>query len=225
MGCPRWLVVCLLSLLPALTTLGQEPPPAKRHSEPLYPMQRGNRWEYRVTDAKAPARAEAGKKPQMVIIVAESEQVFSIKKKKKDQMTEDTEQVIGFNLQVEGGGKVLQEQVLVADDGVYRVSGAGKAISPPLRIFKKDARKGAVWECNSQSENAQLKGSFVADEEIVTVPAGTFNTVVVRSRDFYVGAHKMQSAVWYAPKVGMVKQHIVAGTHDVTLELTKFEAK
>lgn len=225
MRCLRWLVVCVLLILPALSTVGQEPPPAKRHAEALYPIQRGFRWEYRVIDAKAPKTAEAGKKLQTVIVVAESEQVFSIKKKKKDQTTEDSEQVIGFNLQVEGGGKILQEQVLVADDGVYRVSGAGKAINPPLRIFKKDARKGAAWECNSQSENAQLKGSFVADEEIVTVPAGTFNTVVVRSRDFFVGSQKMQSEAWYAPKVGMVKQHIVVGNHDVTLELEKFEAK
>ena len=224
MRCLRWLVVGALPLLSTLSTVGQEqPPPPKRFAEALYPIQRGYRWEYRVTDAKAPKVAEANKKPQQVIVVAESEQTFSLKK--KNPQKEWTEEVVGFNLQVEGGGKILQEQVLVADDGVYRVSGAGKAINPPLRVFKKDARKGTVWECNSQSENAQLKGSFVAEEEVVTVPAGMFATVVVRSRDFLVGAQKMQVETWYAPKVGMVKQHILVGNHDVTLELEKFEAK
>src|SRR2546422_5581897 len=43
------------------------------------------------------------------------------------------EQVYGYELQVQGSGKPLVEQVLVSDDGVYRISGAGKAITPPLR--------------------------------------------------------------------------------------------
>jgi hypothetical protein len=216
----RWLIAISLMFLSVLPADGQ----AKRMEEPLYPIKQGHRWYYRVTDVKAAKSAETPAKPQQVIITAESEQTFKLKKK-TDQLQDYTEEIIGYNLQVFGGAKILYEQVLVADDGVYRVSGAGKLIEPPLRFLKAKARKGDTWKCDSQSENAVLKGEFSADEEVVKVPAGVYKTVVVRSRDFQVGGQKMQVEYWFSPNVGMVKQRVQVGNHHVVLELEKIEGK
>lgn len=218
----RSLIVAGLALVAALPGGGQEKSPL-RYQELLYPLGVGYRWHYRVTDKNAPKSPDDAKKSQMVLVTVEREQTFSLKLKNDEAST----QVVGFELQVQnlkaGDKKVMQEQVLIAEDGVYRVSGAGKAISPPLRILKKDARKGQAWTVASQSENAEIKGALVATEETVEVPAGKFATVAVRSQDFHVGAQKMQVTAWYAPNVGMVKQHIQVGNHDLTLELEKFE--
>ncbi len=230
MTLPRLLWMALLlplawpTVWPAAAQDPKDQKTPKRYAEDLYPLQRGARWYYRVIDLKAPKTPGVAAKAQHVVITAESEQPFKIAKKPKDEL------VIGYNLQVAGLGnannaplKMLNEQVLIADDGVYRASGAGKAIEPPLRILKANARKGDTWECDSQSENAQLKGTFAADVEEVQVPAGSFQTVVVHSRDFQVGGQKMQVDYWFAPKVGMVKQHVQVGNHDLILELEKYE--
>jgi len=68
------------------------------------------------------------------------------------------------------------------------------------------------------------RGAFVATEEPVVVPAGKFPiTVAIRTQDFKVGAQDLTVTAWYAPDVGMVKQHVKIGSHDVILELEKFE--
>ena len=222
----RILVAALLATIVAMPSVGQDAkqPVTKQFTSDLYPIGTGLQWEYRITDLKAPKAAEgAAKKPASVIVTAGAKQIFAVKR--KNQQDEPTEHVVGYNLHVQGGGKVLQEQVLVDSDGVYRVSGAGKTIIPPLRILKANAKKGDTWSCESQSENATMKGDFVVDEEVIQVPAGTFKTVVVRSRDFTVGAQPISLAVWYSRDVGMVKQHIQSGNHEVVLELEKFEKK
>jgi hypothetical protein len=227
----RLLCFALLLVPAALPAAAQDPKDSKapkRYNEELYPLQRGARWYYRVIDLKAPKTPGIPEKADHVVITAESEQQFNIAKS-VGQATKK-ELIVGYNLQVASVGKtanqglkMLNEQVLVADDGVYKASGAGKTIEPPLRILKANARKGDSWECDSQSENAQLKGTFVADVEEVQVPAGQFQTLVVRGRDFQVGGQRMQVAYWFAPKVGIVKQHVQVGNHEVVLELEKYE--
>jgi hypothetical protein len=228
MNFTRGLLIGLVALVAAFPGAGQDvkpPPPPKQFNLETYPIATGFRWVYRVTDRKAPKMPEgAAKTPATVVVTAGGKQLFSVKRNKQD---EPNENVVGFDLQVLGGGKTLQEQVLVDRDGVYRVSGAGKSIVPPLRILKANAKKGESWTCDSQSENANMKGEFVIldDAEVVQVPAGSFKTVLVRSRDFMVGAQPLQIATWYAPNIGMVKQHIQTGNHEVVLELEKYEKK
>jgi hypothetical protein len=227
----RWLSVSIVLLAAVLPGDGQDKPKNKqqqRYQESLYPIKQGFRWIYRVTDAKAVKSGTAGA-TEHVIIAAASEQTFGIKKKSSDG--EDfTEEVVGFNLQVTSGGKglkaqLLQEQVVIGDDGVYRVSGAGKIIVPPLRFLKSGAKKGDTWKVESQSENAVIKGEFTVDEEVVKVPLGEYKAIVVRARDFQIGSDKMQVESWFSANVGMVKQRVQSGNHDVTLELEKIEVK
>jgi len=229
---------CLLAVGFAVVALspcaGQEGKSPLRYKELLYPIGTGYRWHYRVLDQTALKSQDEGKrdgakkqddtkKPSIVQVTVEREQVFNLKI--KNDRDGGTMNVVGFELQVHNSAdkKTLQEQVLIAEDGVYRISGAGKVISPPLRILKKDARKGDSWTVESQSENAEIRGVFVATEETVVVPAGKFPTVAIRTQDFKVGAQDLTVTAWYAPDVGMVKQHVKIGSHDVILELEKFE--
>lgn len=224
MNSARWFLVIVLTLAAGFRSAGQEKEQPKEFTNRLYPIGPGFRWHYRVTDLKAPKATDSAAK-QQVIVTAGAKQVFTLKKKYKDE-AEKSEQVYGYELQVQGSGKPLLEQVLVSDDGVYRVSGAGKLISPPLCILKANAVKGTAWKCDSQSENAVIKGEFIVDQQDVELPVGTLTgAIVVQSRDYTIGTQKMQVTTWYKESLGMVKQHVQVGNHDVILELEKFEPK
>jgi len=219
----RLSLVVVLMLAAAFRSAGQEKEQPKEFNNKLYPIGTGFRWHYRVTDMKAPKTTEPAAQ-QQVIVTAGAKQLFTVKKKKDDRDAD--EQIYGYELQVQGSGKPLLEQVLVSDDGVYRVSGAGKVISPPLCILKANAVKGTSWKCDSQSENAVIKGEFTVDQQDVQLPVGLVTgAIVVQSRDYYIGPQKMQVTTWYKENIGMVKQHVQVGNHDVILELEKFEPK
>ena len=92
-------------------------------------------------------------------------------------------------------------------------------------VIKQGETVLGEWAVESQSENAVIKGRFEFSEEKVQVPAGSFDAIVVRCHDFQIGGQTLQIDAWYASKVGMVKQRVRIGQHDVTLELEKFEGK
>jgi hypothetical protein len=221
----RIMLVAALALCGALTPaiLGQEKqekPQPKLLEEPLYPLKEGQRWVYKVTDHKA----KEGKKNHQVTATVAQQDIHRIKAPDpKAGGAEVQVPYVGFTLRIAGGGKTLDEEVFVKEDGVYRISAAGKQINPPLCILKRPVQKGTSWGVESQSENAVLQGTFKADEEDVQVPAGNYRALVVRSRDFQFGSQKMELDCWYAKGVGMVKQHLRVGNHDVTLELEKIE--
>jgi hypothetical protein len=230
----RWFLLALFTLPFALPTAGQEKKASQPIKEEYFPIGVGYKWYYRLTDLKAPKSPDAlTKKPSVVIITADSEQTVTIKRK-DPTLGEQSENLIGFNLQVMDPEKALQdktykgmqEQVVVASDGVYRVSGAGKQINPLLCILKNGVKAGDSWECDSQSENAQLKGKFTVSVEDVQVPAvAVKGALVVRSSGFQLGGQSMQLETWYMAKVGMVKQRVQIGNHEVILELEKAEFK
>jgi hypothetical protein len=199
----------------------------RHENEALYPLQVGHRWTYQVTDNKA---KEGRPKKQQVVATVVRKDTFSMKvKDPKNLLLEMNQSYVSFALQVAPGGgaderKSLEEEVLVTEDCVYRTTGAGKTITPPLCILKRGVKKGDSWNVDSQSENAILKGRFFVDQETVQVPAGSFNALVTRCRDFQVSGQKMHIDAWYSAGVGLVKQRVVVGNHDVTLELEKHEA-
>ena len=92
-------------------------------------------------------------------------------------------------------------------------------------FLKAGLKKVEAWSVDSQSENAVLKGRLKFDEEKVQVPAGSFDAIVVRCDDFQVAGQTLRIDAWYAVKIGMVKQRVRIGQHDVTMELEKFESK
>ncbi len=129
-----------------------------------------------------------------------------------------------YALKVVSGPKELTEHVAVLKDGVYRFSTANKDISPPLCFLKLPITSGGSWKVDSNSENVQLTGTFKCDDASVKVPAGAYPAKHISSKDFMLGNEKMVIDYWFAPDVGIVKQHIRVGNNGVLMELKEFKA-
>lgn len=139
------------------------------------------------------------------------------------------------------GDKVMTEQVgllgpgtyrfqpnikpLEISGGVYRFQVAGKDLDPPACFLKLPLKSGDSWTVDSKSEGTVIKGEYVAGDETVKVPAGSFPAFTVKSKDLQIGAQPMEVAYWFAPEVGMVKQTVKVGDFQTMLELLKFEPK
>ena len=118
---------------------------------------------------------------------------------------------------------VATEQVAVRADGVYRYLIAGQKADPPFRFLKLPANNGDTWEAMTRLGGQTIKATFEIGEEEVKVPAGKFQAVVVRSREFEVAGQKLSSQVWYARGVGMVKSEMTIAGNPIHVELEKFE--
>lgn len=174
-----------------------------------FPLAVGNRWVYR-----------AGK--QEVVVEVERQETIRRKIKANDEFR--LEPIEAFRLKIAAGEKTLYEQVLVAEDGIYRFSAAGKEIQPPLRILKTPVANDA-WIVDSVSENVLLRGRFVSQGAKIAVPAYPEGVAAVRSfcDDFQNGTQRMASSYWFVPRVGIVRQDARFGTNQVSMELIRFE--
>ncbi len=181
---------------------------AKRFDHELYPLQVGNKWTYRAGAEK-------------VHIQVVKEENFTRKMKGADGK-ESNVTIAGYLLNVSSGNKILQEHVAVMEEGIYRLSAAGKQIQPPLCFFVKDAKPGDSWRIEATSEGTSLKGLFYYSRSRIRVPMGEFITDVVTSKDFESGDQKMEVESWYAKDIGMVKQRVRYGTNETILELESF---
>lgn len=208
---PRIQALILVSLA-ALVPAGAQAQ-KKWTANDFLPLAIGNKWHYRSDKFR-------------VVVECERQEVVKIKRvnAKKETTTID---VPVFRLLSVHEAKMLPEMVGVAADGIYRFSALGKDIEPPLQLFKWPVTAGEVWTVDSISQKVPMKGTFKAEEaNDVKVPAGTFGTVKVWSKDFQVGADRLEMETWFAPSVGIVKQRIKsAASGEVVLELEKFEAK
>jgi hypothetical protein len=200
----RLLLTCLLALVVTLasTAWAQD----RRFTHDLYPLKVGQQWTYR-----------SGK--ETVVIRVEKEVSIEItRNEKKDQ-------VISFMLKIGSGPREVAEQVAVLDDGVYRLSTAGKATSPALPFLKF---KGDSWQVASKTEGDKLiHGTFVLGVDTIQLTINgkkeKLDAFTVTSKDFYVDDQEMSIKYWFARKTyGMVKQHIRTDKHEVTLELEEF---
>ncbi len=121
-------------------------------------------------------------------------------------------------------GKVAgAEHVAVGKDGLYRHTAQGQKVEPPVCFLRVPAKVGEKWSFDARIGVESLQGSSTLDEAEVTVPAGTFRTVVVKTR-----IQRDQAAIdisnFYAAGIGMVKQVQSFGGKEVLLELVKYDA-
>jgi len=177
---------------------GVLPAQEKLKESEYYPLKVGTTWHYRAGGGKLTVR------------VARNEKVG-------DVLCALVEAV------VEGEVK-CSEHIAVHGDGLYRHALNGQRVEPPLRFLKLPPRGGESWAAESKVAGMSLKVSFTAGAEEVEVPAGKYQTAVVRTSDVEVSDLKFTTGVWYARGVGMVKTVLSAGENDVVLELEKFEA-
>jgi hypothetical protein len=186
--------VCLLVF--GLTTFvsGQE----KVQSSEYYPLKVGTTWTYKVMG-----------------------QTISIKVAKHEKYNG----VMCAVLETSAGGKVVAtEHISVAKDGIYRHSMAGNKADPAVRFIKLPIKKGESWKIESKIGGQDLKVSYTAGEDEITVPAGKYKTITTQTNEFEAGGQKITAKIWYAKGVGMVKTVMELAGNTVTLELDKFEA-
>jgi hypothetical protein len=193
-----------------------------------YPLKKGERWTYQVTDLKkTPAKVD----PKMKVdVVVEKEEVYTRNKMTKDgkPVFENGKQVVekftGFLLKSTSGQNSKADHVVVLEDGIYRVHTAEVPLTPPLQIFKMPLKPGEawVWEANSTSGKEVIKGTFTARLEKITVPAGTYNAIAIRFvSDPSVGT-PFEFTNWFVPKIGMAKHHVKSKDHERLLELQSY---
>ena len=193
----------MLSFVLACTTLARGADD-KTTSTPYYPLVVGNTWEYRVGENR------------FALKVAKMEKV-------KDANSKETN-CARLELYV-NGKSVSYEDIGVSPTAVSRYTFEGKLAEPPIPFLKLPPKKGDTWNVESKVGGQVLKGAFTIadDKETVKVPAGSFNTVVVRSKGLEVNGVKLELTYYFAEKVGMVKQVIEIAGQKAVVELDKFE--
>jgi hypothetical protein len=205
---------------------------------PWYPLKIGNKWYYRVVREQLPGRKkdapakdkQEGPAQEVVIEVKELVQI-------EYMIDGKTEKTPAFRL--EGMSTIrtdpkekpkfeqkLTEHIAVFGDGVYRIAGSDKDVTPPLKILNLPPKDGDSWSESVSLEGSLVKGTFTTRAARISLPGETepVDTLHV-SGDFNDGKQQMTADYWFAPGKGIVKQQIRRGTFTVVLELERFDPK
>jgi hypothetical protein len=196
-----------LALSPLVLLLGGPVRSAdeKMLSSTYFPMEVGTTWHYRVGEAR-----------------------FKVKVTKHEKIAD----VMAAKLETFGDKDKLisSEHVAVTSDTdgqkIVRVASNGKALTPPVPFLKLPPKKDLSWKIDSKVDGQAIRGVFKirSTDEKVTVPAGTYKTVVVDGQDLEVIGNKLSLTYQFAEKVGMVKQTMDLAGQKIVVELEKFEA-
>jgi hypothetical protein len=189
--------LCALALAGFLARAGLSQDGTKDKS--YYPLRVGLQWTYAAADG-----------PKTVVRVTKEEKIGDVPCARVEKLV--------------NGKAVSHEHLAAQKDGVYRYAGDGKKVEPPLLILKLPPTKGASWKVDSKFAGFTFRGAFTLDEADVTVPAGKYPTVSVRTDDLKVNDTPVSMTQWFAPGVGLVKQVVNFGDKKLTLGLEKFEA-
>lgn len=209
----RGLLICPLLLAATSNLTAQD----RLQETPFYPLQVGTTWHYRAGDGK------------FTIRVAKHEKVG------------DT---LCALLETRRDGKVVgSEHLAVAAGGVYRLDLTAivrkpdpnnkaktidaprtQTLKPPILVLKLPPKKDDAWKVDSKSDGQTFRGAFRVEEQELTVPAGKYKTLAVRSQDLETNALKATITTYFAEGAGMVKQVIEIGDAKAVIELEKFEA-
>lgn len=170
----------------------------------LFPLKVGNKWTYR------------SKNDTIVVEVTKAESFTEKMPDGKDK------KYPGFLLTMTSGNKSLTDHIVRKPDGFYRTSTAGRTISPPLCIFKIN-KPGETWEVASRSENTEIRGTFTSGNSTVKVPAASFQTWTVVTKNLQIGNKGMEMESHYAELYGLVRQRTRIDDEEAVMELLKFE--
>ena len=142
-------------------------------------------------------------------------------------ITATTEEKIGNALCFRLEGRlqnrlIATEYIALRKGGAYRYRNDGADIEPPLLICQFPPAANETWKAEYKVNDKKAALDYECDFAEVKVPAGTYQTLVVRS-ELSNRSGKMKNAVWYAPGVGMVKQVIEDGDSKIELRLEKVD--
>jgi hypothetical protein len=117
------------------------------------------------------------------------------------------------------GDAPLEYEMVVSPAGLSHTKTSGQALDPPVPLLRPPAKVGGTWEWDRPGARSRY---MLAGEEEVQVPGGKFKAVRI-DVERVDGKAMRQSAVWYAPGVGVVKQVFYnPGRDDQVQELKSF---
>jgi hypothetical protein len=142
-----------------------------------------------------------------------------------------------FTVETKRGNEVLQSEGYIADDaGISRVStgadGTGR-IDPPMPMLRLPFKPADAWTWKGRliSGTTETKASakfFLKPPEPVQTKAGRFQAyklVQLLTLELPTGAETLQTTMWLAPGVGLVKQQTDGPGSHASAELIRYQVQ
>jgi hypothetical protein len=172
---------------------------------PVYPTAVGTVWKYRMN--------YGGQETTVLSTIIRHEELAGLKCAVIDTTTD--------------GSPTSIEYIRPEKDGVRRIGTNGVEMKPHEQILKIPSIKGTTWngKMDVSGQAITYTSEIIATDESVTVPAGTYQTFVVKTTSSLPGQKDPSVvSIYYAPGVGPVKRYASQGNVSVVLELAEFRA-
>jgi hypothetical protein len=108
---------------------------------------------------------------------------------------------------------LLLEEINARGDTVF---------SPPRQEMVRNAKVGDRWSWHAENSSDYLNYE-VLREEAVTVPAGHFRAIVVKTSGVLFGMDVGEALAWYADMVGTIKEEASIGQLKMIRVLTSYK--
>ena len=113
-------------------------------------------------------------------------------------------------------------------DGLFKTKeiSASKMVNynPPQLSLASKLKVGASWKWESDDKKEKYTSKVLAGGK-VKVPAGTFDTILIRTEGVIASGEKYTDESWYAKGVGYVKSVITVGDKKKVDELREYTVK
>jgi hypothetical protein len=172
---------------------------AEEKTTPFYPLKVGSKWTYKVPGG-----------------------TIEVKVEKKEKIGEEDT----YKLETSSQGKIsATENVVVKEDGVYRVMVNGLKPIEPIRFLLLPPEKGKSWTVKSNVSGQDIEGKFTIAEQDVTVQAFPIfkGATLVEGSSFKIAGEETSIKCWFVKDVGIVKLEFKLRGQEATLELEKYE--
>jgi len=203
-GLMFFLMLLSVILMPLLDLTGTTPvvqaQPNTEGRQDYYPLQLGNRWEYRVK-----VGGEVKGKGSFVVAAIETINLVPLAR---------------VEAQI-NGRIVATEHLRVTKDGVYRYRHNGAEVKVPVLVLRYPVKAGDSWEYETEVGQEKGKAKVTTRFEDVEVPLGKFKALVTEI-DGESNGQTLRTSIWFAENVGIVKQTFAQGLLEFTMELEKF---
>lgn len=182
-----------LLLTPAL--MAAPVPKAVKGTQDLYPSTVGTKWVYAQEDGTREHTREV------------------TASKEKDGVTE-------FTVTWKEAGQTQIWELKKDATGVYRLKQDSLAFDPPHKLIQPKMTEGEEWvsEYTFGGRTAYKYVRSVGKAEVVKTPAGEFTAIPISSTD--KNGNALDTTLWYADGVGLVKLQAKGGTPIVLKEYT-----
>jgi hypothetical protein len=178
--------------------------PDKIQDSAYYPVGVGSTWNYSVpqSDPKAP-------KQTFSTHVAAHEKISG---------------VMCARIETMGGGKIVgTDHISVTKNGIFRYTLNDDEASDPIQLLKLPAGNSEEWSIDSHCKNGSLSGKANVKPDSVTVPAGSYQALVVKSSIQLLGQN-VTCTNYFVKDVGIARIQLSAASSSVNLDLESFLA-